>query len=163
MLHKTNSCTECVLFFFGIIADFISHTEMINYYVGTGKHRESESMGVEPRAPACITSALLLTYNNQAAISPLNPLHILHSWDWMLQLLVYRARPAWSSLTHWKLEVREGSLLNRLCNHILSIGRFRNLERGVQPLAREVHPKIFGLPRPFRSHWKSELNISKQL
>ena len=27
-------------------------------------------------------------------------------------------------------------------------GRFRNLERGVQPLARKAHPKIFGLPRP---------------
>jgi len=28
-----------------------------------------------------------------------------------------------------------------------SSGRFRNLERGVQPLACEVYPKIFGLPR----------------
>ena len=151
--------------FFWLIADFISHTEMINYCVGTvsewGKHRESEGMGVEPRAPACVTSALLLTYNNQAAISPLNPLHVLHSWDWMLQLLVYRARPA--SLTRWKLEVREGSLLNSLCNHILSSGGFRNLERGVRPLPREAHLKIFGLPHPFWSHWKSELNISKQL
>ena len=27
-------------------------------------------------------------------------------------------------------------------------GGFRNLERGVQPLAREAHPKILGLPRP---------------
>ena len=27
-------------------------------------------------------------------------------------------------------------------------GGFRNLERGVQPLAREAQPKIFGLPRP---------------
>ena len=32
--------------------------------------------------------------------------------------------------------------------HYNSSGRFRNLERGVQPLAHEVHPKIFGLPRP---------------
>ena len=31
---------------------------------------------------------------------------------------------------------------------ILSSGRFRNLERGVQPLAREAQPKILGLPRP---------------
>ena len=27
-------------------------------------------------------------------------------------------------------------------------GGFRNLERGVQSLASEVHPKIFGLPCP---------------
>ena len=27
-------------------------------------------------------------------------------------------------------------------------GRFRNLERGVQPLAQEVHPKMLKLPRP---------------
>ena len=27
-------------------------------------------------------------------------------------------------------------------------GGFRNLERGVQLLAREARPKIFGLPRP---------------
>ena len=27
-------------------------------------------------------------------------------------------------------------------------GGFRNLERGVQPLAREALAKIFGLPRP---------------
>ena len=27
-------------------------------------------------------------------------------------------------------------------------GGFRNSERGVQPLAREVRPQIFGLPRP---------------
>jgi len=38
-------------------------------------------------------------------------------------------------------------------------GGFRNLERGVQPLARET----FGCHAHFRSHWKSELNISKQL
>ena len=30
----------------------------------------------------------------------------------------------------------------------LSSGGFRNLERGVQPLACEVHPNIFGLSRP---------------
>ena len=27
-------------------------------------------------------------------------------------------------------------------------GGFRNSERGVQPLAREARPQIFGLPRP---------------
>jgi len=27
-------------------------------------------------------------------------------------------------------------------------GGFRNLERGIQPLAREAHPQIFWLPRP---------------
>ena len=27
-------------------------------------------------------------------------------------------------------------------------GRFRNLENGVQPLARKALPKIWGLPRP---------------
>ena len=42
-------------------------------------------------------------------------------------------------------------------------GGFRNLIRGIQPLAREARMKIFGLPRTFRSRWKSELNISKQL
>ena len=31
--------------------------------------------------------------------------------------------------------------------HVFS-GGFRNSERGVQPLAREVRPQIFGLPRP---------------
>ena len=30
----------------------------------------------------------------------------------------------------------------------VSGGEFRNLERGVQPLAHEVRPKILGLPRP---------------
>ena len=44
-------------------------------------------------------------------------------------------------------------------------GRFRNLERGVQPrVARKAHPKIFGLPRQLPVMFmKSELNISKQL
>jgi len=46
-------------------------------------------------------------------------------------------------------------------------GGFRNLERGVQPLARKAHPEIVGLPRPlpvmFKNSWKSELNILKQL
>ena len=38
-------------------------------------------------------------------------------------------------------------------------GGFRNLERGVQPLAHE----FLGCHAHFRSRWKSELNISKQL
>ena len=42
-------------------------------------------------------------------------------------------------------------------------GRFRNPERGVQPLAREVRPQIFGLSHPLPTCWKSEPNISKQL
>ena len=42
-------------------------------------------------------------------------------------------------------------------------GGFRNLERGVQSLAREAHPKIFWLPCPLLSCWQSELNISNQL
>ena len=32
---------------------------------------------------------------------------------------------------------------------LLDTGGFRNLERGVQPLACEVRPQIFGLPRSF--------------
>ena len=31
---------------------------------------------------------------------------------------------------------------------LLCSGGFRNLERGVQPLARKAQPKILGLPRP---------------
>jgi len=31
---------------------------------------------------------------------------------------------------------------------LLLSGGSRNLERGVQPLAHEAHPKMFGLPRP---------------
>ena len=38
-------------------------------------------------------------------------------------------------------------------------GGFRNLERGVQPLAHEFS----GCHTHFRSRWKSELNILKQL
>ena len=30
----------------------------------------------------------------------------------------------------------------------IAIGGFRNLERGVQLLAREAQPKILGMPRP---------------
>ena len=34
----------------------------------------------------------------------------------------------------------------------MSSGGFRNLEGGVQPLAHEVHPKIFGVPTPTSGH-----------
>ena len=43
-----------------------------------------------------------------------------------------------------------------------SSGGFRNLERGVQPLACKAHLKMFKFPRPLLVMWKSELNISKQ-
>ena len=39
-------------------------------------------------------------------------------------------------------------------------GRFRNLERGVQPLVREAHSKICGLSRPLPSR-KSPNCISR--
>ena len=42
----------------------------------------------------------------------------------------------------------------------LTSGGFRNLERGVQPLAREAQPKIWGCQAHFRS--RKELNILKQ-
>ena len=48
-------------------------------------------------------------------------------------------------------------------DHCLCSGGFRNLERGVQPLAREAQPKILGVPRPLPARKTSELNISKQL
>ena len=35
-----------------------------------------------------------------------------------------------------------------MVDYIAVSGGFRNLERGVQQLAREARPKIFGLPRP---------------
>ena len=41
-----------------------------------------------------------------------------------------------------------------------SSGRFRNLERGVQPLACEVYPKIYGLPRLLPVTW---MHCLKQL
>ena len=42
------------------------------------------------------------------------------------------------------------------------IGGFRNLERGVQPLACEAHPKILSCHAHFWSH-ESKLNFSKQV
>ena len=36
-----------------------------------------------------------------------------------------------------------------------------DLERGVQPLAHEVHPKIFGLPHPFL-HVNAYLEVRKE-
>ena len=44
-----------------------------------------------------------------------------------------------------------------------SSGRFRNLERGVQPLARKAQPKILGLPSPLLARkcpsWVSRSNL----
>ena len=40
----------------------------------------------------------------------------------------------------------EKMIYPRYC--ILHSGRFRNSERGVQPLARKARPQILGLPRP---------------
>ena len=54
-------------------------------------------------------------------------------------------------------------MTDNYCNYVHISGGFRNLERGVQPLAREVRPQIIWVHAHFRSHWKSELNISKQL
>ena len=50
-----------------------------------------------------------------------------------------------------------------LCPVAAFSGGFRNLERGVQPLAREVQPKTLGVATPTFGHVKSELNTSKQI
>ena len=46
-----------------------------------------------------------------------------------------------------KVDNHEERLSGRVAA-LLNSGGFRNLERVIQPLASEAHPKIFGLPCP---------------
>jgi len=46
---------------------------------------------------------------------------------------------------------------------VLSVADLEIQKGGVQLLAREARPQFFGCHAHFRSRWKSELYISKQL
>ena len=47
-----------------------------------------------------------------------------------------------------EMNLAMGPLTVNLTVNLTGSGGFRNLEKGVQPLARKVQPKIWGLPRP---------------
>ena len=64
-------------------------------------------------------------------------------------LILYGMKAYWELTFKEAVQLFKAVVCVKVCNfYKSSSGRFRNLERGVQPLVRKAHPKILGLLRP---------------